>query len=213
MEQTTEAEVINTNSVTINDNGKTFEIVTKCTDPEQLFLDKKNFVPMLQQVKKIARGLVADPTTKEGASQRKALSRKISAQMHSGFIGHKGVIGFYSRYFGRVVGIEAGKKEYSVQKAFFKNILKVSAHVADIALRMINGINKRIQIGDKNKDRLKILHLIENSAVTQSVLLKCFFVLIPLYKLVGDTAEILQYLRIAVNIRGTVARGKAFKLI
>ena len=81
MEQqdTTEAEIINTNSVTINDNGKSFEIVTKCTDPEQLFLDKQNFVPMLQQVKKIARGLVADPTTKEGASQRKALSRKIGS--------------------------------------------------------------------------------------------------------------------------------------
>ena len=81
MEQqdTTEAEIINTNSVTINDNGKTFEIVTKCTDPEQLFLDKRNFVPMLQQVKLIARGLVADPTTKEGASQRKALSRKIGS--------------------------------------------------------------------------------------------------------------------------------------
>lgn len=79
MAQTTEAELINTNSVTINDNGKTFEIVTKCTDPEQLFLDKRNFVPMLQQVKLIARGLVADPTTKEGASQRKALSRKIGS--------------------------------------------------------------------------------------------------------------------------------------
>lgn len=78
-QKTAEAEVINTNSVTINDNGTKFEIVTKCTDPEQLFLDKQNFVPMLQQVKKIARGLVADPTTKEGASQRKALSRKIGS--------------------------------------------------------------------------------------------------------------------------------------
>lgn len=74
-----EAEVINTNAVTLNDNGTKFEIVTKCTDPEQLFLDKQNFVPMLQQVKMIARGLVADPTTKEGASQRKALSRKIGS--------------------------------------------------------------------------------------------------------------------------------------
>ena len=70
---------MNTNSVTINDNGKSFEIVTKCTDPEQLFLDKQNFVPMLQQVKLIARGLVADPTTEEGAKQRKALSRKIGS--------------------------------------------------------------------------------------------------------------------------------------
>ena len=81
MEQqdTTEAEIINTNSVTINDNGKTFEIVTKCTDPEQLFLDKQNFVPMLQQVKNIARGLVADPTTKEGVATRKALNRKLAS--------------------------------------------------------------------------------------------------------------------------------------
>ena len=79
MEQTTEAEVINTNAVTINDNGKTFEIVTKCTDPEQLFLDKQNFVPMLQQVKLIARGLVADPTTKEGVATRKALNRKLAS--------------------------------------------------------------------------------------------------------------------------------------
>lgn len=74
-----DVEVMNANSVTINDNGKTFEIVTKCTDPEQLFLDKQNFVPMLQQVKLIARGLVADPTTEEGAKQRKALSRKIGS--------------------------------------------------------------------------------------------------------------------------------------
>lgn len=73
------AEVINTNAVTINDNGKTFEIVTKCTDPEQLFLDKKNFVPMLEQCKLIARGLIADATTKEGVAQRKSLNRKLAS--------------------------------------------------------------------------------------------------------------------------------------
>lgn len=74
-----DVEVMNTNAVTLNDNGKTFEIVSKCTDKEQLFLDKKNFVPLLQQVKLIARGLIADPTTEEGAKQRKALSRKIGS--------------------------------------------------------------------------------------------------------------------------------------
>lgn len=74
-----DVEVMNTNAVTLNDNGKTFEIVTRCTDKEQLFLDKKNFVPLLQQVKLIARGLIADPTTEEGAKQRKALSRKIGS--------------------------------------------------------------------------------------------------------------------------------------
>lgn len=81
MEQTTEAEVINTNAIEIKDTGKSFEIVKKTeqNNLEAIFLDKKNFVPMLQQVKLIARGLVADPTTKEGASQRKALSRKIGS--------------------------------------------------------------------------------------------------------------------------------------
>ena len=69
---------MNTNAVTLNDNGTKFEIVTKCTDPEQLFLDKRNFVPMLEQCKLIARGLVADATTKEGAATRKALSRKLA---------------------------------------------------------------------------------------------------------------------------------------
>lgn len=74
-----DVEVMKTNAVTLNDNGTKFEIVTKCTDPEQLFLDKQNFVPMLEQCKLIARGLVADPTTEEGAKQRKALSRKIGS--------------------------------------------------------------------------------------------------------------------------------------
>ena len=73
-----DVEVMNTNAVTLNDNGTKFEIVTKCTDPEQLFLDKQNFVPMLEQCKLIARGLVADATTKEGAATRKALSRKLA---------------------------------------------------------------------------------------------------------------------------------------
>ena len=80
-QEVTEAEVINTNAIEIKDTGKSFEIVKK---PEQnnleaIFLDKQNFVPMLQQVKLIARGLVADPTTEEGAKQRKALSRKIAS--------------------------------------------------------------------------------------------------------------------------------------
>lgn len=77
----TEVEAINTNAIEIKDTGKTFEIVKKPgqNNLEEIFLDKNNFVPMLQHVKKIARGLVADPTTKEGASQRKSLSRKIGS--------------------------------------------------------------------------------------------------------------------------------------
>lgn len=79
MEQTTEAEILNSNAVSIKDTGKNFEIVTKCTDREQLFLDKQNFVPMLEQCKLVARGLVADPTTEEGVKTRKALSRKLAS--------------------------------------------------------------------------------------------------------------------------------------
>ena len=77
----TEAEVINTNAIEIKDTGKSFEIVKKPEqkDLEAIFLDRNNFVPMLQQVKKIARGLVADPTTKEGVATRKALNRKIAS--------------------------------------------------------------------------------------------------------------------------------------
>ena len=78
MSETTEAEIINVNAVELTDNGKTFEITTKCTDPEQLFLHDENFVPMLDQVKKIARGLVADVHTKEGIAARKILNRKLA---------------------------------------------------------------------------------------------------------------------------------------
>lgn len=78
MSETTEAEIINVNAVELADNGKTFEITTKCTDPEQLFLHDENFVPMLEQVKKIARGLIADVHTKEGIAARKSLNKKIA---------------------------------------------------------------------------------------------------------------------------------------
>lgn len=78
MAETTEAEIINPNAVEITDNGTKFELTTKCKDPEQLFLHDENFVPMLEQVKKIARGLVADVHTKEGIAARKSLNRKLA---------------------------------------------------------------------------------------------------------------------------------------
>lgn len=76
--ETTEAEIISPNAVELTDNGAKFEITTKCKDPEQLFLHDENFVPMLEQVKKIARGLVADVHTKEGIAARKSLNRKLA---------------------------------------------------------------------------------------------------------------------------------------
>lgn len=78
MAETTEAEIINPNAVEITDNGAKFELITNCKDPEQLFLHDENFVPMLEQVKKIARGLVADVHTKEGIAARKSLNRKLA---------------------------------------------------------------------------------------------------------------------------------------
>ena len=78
--ETTEAEIINPNAIEITDNGKAFEIVKndKNTDIEAIFLHDENFVPMLEQVKKIARGLVADVHTNEGIAARKSLNRKIA---------------------------------------------------------------------------------------------------------------------------------------
>ena len=78
--ETTEAEIINPNAIEITDNGKAFEIVKKDgqTDIEAIFLHDENFVPMLEQVKKIARGLVADVHTKEGIAARKSLNRKLA---------------------------------------------------------------------------------------------------------------------------------------
>lgn len=78
--ETTEAEIINPNAIEITDNGKSFEIVKKDgqKDIEQIFLHDENFVPMLEQVKKIARGLVADVHTKEGIAARKSLNRKLA---------------------------------------------------------------------------------------------------------------------------------------
>ena len=74
-----EAQVISTDTVDVRDNGKSFEIVTACSDAEKLFLDKKNFIPLIENVKGIARGLVADVHTEEGIKARKELNRKLSS--------------------------------------------------------------------------------------------------------------------------------------
>ena len=82
MEATMETEEVmeekNPNALVLIDEGKQFAVKTDCMDPEALFLDKKNFVPMLNQVKKIARGLVADVHTEEGFKARKAMNAKLA---------------------------------------------------------------------------------------------------------------------------------------
>lgn len=64
-------------AIELVDDGKSLTIKSFVTN-EELFLDETNFVPMLNQVKAIAEGLVADATTREGAATIKALNRKIA---------------------------------------------------------------------------------------------------------------------------------------
>ena len=67
----------NNSLITINETDKSFEITTTATDMEGLFLDKKNFVPMLDILKDRVRNLVADVHEKDGIAVRKSLNRKL----------------------------------------------------------------------------------------------------------------------------------------
>ena len=59
-------------------NSDRFELVGHVTNWEELFLNKENFRQVLIDAQKIGRGLVADPTTKEGSIQIKTMAKKIS---------------------------------------------------------------------------------------------------------------------------------------
>src|SRR5574344_1465478 len=59
-------------------NADRFELVGKVTNWEELFLNKENFRQILIDAQKIGRGLVADPTTKDGTIQIKTMAKKIS---------------------------------------------------------------------------------------------------------------------------------------
>ena len=70
-------EQIEINSI-ISLNADKFELVGKVTNWEELFLNKENFRQVLIDAQKIGRGLVADPTTKDGCIQIKTMAKKIS---------------------------------------------------------------------------------------------------------------------------------------
>lgn len=70
-------EQIEINSI-ISLNADKFELVGKVTNWEELFLNKDNFRQVLIDAQKIGRGLVADPTTKDGSIQIKTMAKKIS---------------------------------------------------------------------------------------------------------------------------------------
>lgn len=73
------AEIINTNEINVEDNGKTFEIVKReGLEPREAFMDANNFVPMLNKIKELSHNLIADVHTKEGVEVRKTLAKKIA---------------------------------------------------------------------------------------------------------------------------------------
>lgn len=59
-------------------NADRFELIGNVSSWEELFLNKENFRQVLIDAQKIGRGLVADPTTKEGCIQIKTMAKKIS---------------------------------------------------------------------------------------------------------------------------------------
>ena len=59
-------------------NADRFELVGNVSSWEELFLNKDNFRQVLIDAQKIGRGLVADPTTKDGSIQIKTMAKKIS---------------------------------------------------------------------------------------------------------------------------------------
>jgi chromosome segregation ATPase len=59
-------------------NADRFELVGQVTNWEELFLNKENFRQVLIDAQKIGRGLVADPTTKEGCIQIKLMAKKVN---------------------------------------------------------------------------------------------------------------------------------------
>ncbi len=61
--------------ISLNDD---YKLVGHVTNWEELFLNKDNFRQVLIDAQKIGRGLVADPTTKEGSIQIKTMAKKIS---------------------------------------------------------------------------------------------------------------------------------------
>jgi len=74
----TEAEIVNENAVILIEDGNNLTISTKCNDPEVLFLNKDNFLPLIKSVKSLARNLVADVHTEEGYKARKAMNAKLA---------------------------------------------------------------------------------------------------------------------------------------
>lgn len=64
--------------LSVEENEKGFAIANKINDFESLFLDKNNFIPVIDFVKDKVTNLIADVHDKNGIAIRKSLSRKIA---------------------------------------------------------------------------------------------------------------------------------------
>lgn len=63
--------------IKVEETEKEWTIVGEVANWEDFFMDEKNFLPVLNFAKERARGLVADPTTKDGQIARKSLAKRI----------------------------------------------------------------------------------------------------------------------------------------
>lgn len=63
--------------IKIEETDKEWTLVGEIADWEAFFMDANNFLPIIEYAKTRARGLVADPTTKEGQIARKSLAKRI----------------------------------------------------------------------------------------------------------------------------------------
>lgn len=71
-------EETNTIILSVEENEKGFAIANKVNDFESLFLDKNNFIPVIDFVKDKVTNLIADVHEKDGIAIRKSLNRKIA---------------------------------------------------------------------------------------------------------------------------------------
>lgn len=72
------SEETNTIVLSVEETEKGFAIANKVNDFESLFLDKNNFIPVIDFVKDKVTNLVADVHEKDGIAIRKSLNRKIA---------------------------------------------------------------------------------------------------------------------------------------
>ena len=88
--------------IKVEETDKALVITGQIENWEDFFLDAKNFSPIVEFTKARARGLVADPTTKEGQIERKSLVKKINALVKDIDKAHDDVVKAYKEKSGKI---------------------------------------------------------------------------------------------------------------